>query len=43
MWSVGRLCVHGVFSRRMVHREVLEVRSDYKRSFLAVVEKPSLW
>ena len=34
MWGVGRLKVHGICSCRMVYREVVAVRSNYKISYL---------
>ena len=34
MWGAGRLQVHGICSRRLVHREVAEARSNYKRTYL---------
>ena len=33
MWSVGRLQVHGIRSCRLVYKEVVEARSDYKKSY----------
>ena len=30
MWSVGGLQVHGICNYRLVYREVVEARSDYK-------------
>ena len=30
----GGLQVYGIYSRRMVYREVVEVRSNYKKSYL---------
>ena len=33
MWRVGGLPVHVVRSSRLVHKEVVEVRSNYKRSY----------
>ena len=34
MWGVGRLRVHGIRSRRLVYKEVIEARSNYKESYL---------
>ena len=31
MGGVGRLQVHGICSHKLVHREVVETRSNYKR------------
>ena len=33
MWGVGGLQVHGICSRRLVYKEVVEVRSDYKKFY----------
>ena len=33
MWGVGRLQVHGIRSRRLVHKEVVDVWSNYKKSY----------
>ena len=33
MWGVGRLQVHGICCRRLVYKKVLEVQSDYKKSY----------
>ena len=30
MWGVGRTQVHGIGSRKLVYKEVVEVRSNYK-------------
>ena len=32
-WGVGGLQVHGIRSRRLVYKEVVEVRSNYKKSY----------
>ena len=34
MWCVGRLKVHGICNRRLVYREIVKTRSDYKKSYL---------
>ena len=34
MWGAGRLQVHGICSCRLVHREVAEAQSNYKRTYL---------
>ena len=34
MWSAGELQVHGTCSCRLVYNEVVEVRSNYKKSYL---------
>ena len=33
-WGIGRLQVHGIFSHRLAHREVLGAQLNYKRSYL---------
>ena len=32
MWGVGGLQVHGIRSRRLVYKEVVEALSNYKKS-----------
>ena len=32
MRGVGRMQVHGICSRKLVHREVVETRLNYKRT-----------
>ena len=34
MWGLGRLRLHGIYSSRVAHREVLEARSNYLRSYV---------
>ena len=34
LWGVGGLQVYGICSRRLVHSEVTEARSNYKKSYL---------
>ena len=34
MWDVGGLEEHGIFNRRLVYNEIVEGRSDYKKSYL---------
>ena len=34
MWDVGGLEVHGICNRRLVYSEVVEVQSNYKKSYL---------
>ena len=34
MWGLGRLRLHGICSSRVAHREVLEARSNYLRSYV---------
>ena len=34
MWGVGELKVHGIRSRRLVSKEVVEARSNYKKSYV---------
>ena len=34
MWGLGRLRLHGICSSRVAHREVLETRSNYLRSYV---------
>ena len=38
---VGRLQVHGIFNRRLVHREVAEDRLNYKRTYLWWFRNPA--
>ena len=33
MWVVSRLQVHGICSHRLLHKEVVEVRSNYNKSY----------
>ena len=41
MWSVGGLQVHGIRSRRLLYREVVEVWSNYKGSYFWWFENPT--
>ena len=33
MWSVGGLRVHGICSRKLLYKEVVEVQSNYEKSY----------
>ena len=33
MWGLGRLQVHGICSRKLVRREAVETRLNYKRTW----------
>ena len=40
MWGVGRLQVHGIRSRRLVYKEVVQARSNYKKSYFLLFGNP---
>ena len=41
MWGVGRTQVHGIGSRKLVYKEVVEVRSNYKKSYFLGFGNPT--
>ena len=41
MLGVGRQQVHGIYGHRLVHREVVEAGSNYKRSYLWRFRNPA--
>ena len=38
MWGVGGLQVHGICNYRLVYREVVDARSDYKPCLLIALQ-----
>ena len=41
IWVVGGLQVYGICSRRLLYSEVVEVRSNYKKSYLWGFRNPA--